>query len=307
LVAGCALQVKPDPEPEQNPVHTAAPRPDLLGEFLRERGLLGGRELTAVKPGPGLRLRRYGQPSAQLVQEVEQSLRFKDAFRVGFSDLNQLKRFLSSDMTRNGVGSDKAELWAKSLLHSAQAHDLNPLVFYAVVRHESGDFRPRLQAEAAGNYLFPARRDLTGRVVDAGVFGVAQVKYDAHRQAVPWAELSLQRITGTPANLLGAASSGDNGTVSAISLLIGAKVLKTAISSAALEIDRRRVRGTSPAVAALQIYNRGTLKNHDAGVRYAKRVLSRWQNVSQEAKRFVGSAAKDDEAPMRLAANARDR
>lgn len=307
LVSGCGIQVKPDSQATQNLPRAVAPEPDLLGDFLRERGLLGGRELIVLRPGPGLKFRRYGQPSLLAVREMEQSLRFKDVFRIGFSDLDQIARFLSSDMARNGVGSEKAEIWTKSLMHSALAHDVNPLVFYAVVRHESGDFRPRLHAEAAGNYLFPARRDWSGRVVDAGVFGVAQVKYDAHREAVPWAELSLQGITGAPADLLHAASTGDNRTVSAISLLIGAKVLKKAIRSAPAEIARRRMLGTSPAVAALQIYNRGTLRNHDPGVRYAKRVLSRWQSLAVAAKRFLGSTAANDQVPLKLAANAAER
>lgn len=213
----------------------------------------------------------------------ERNLHFNDTAQFGFDKAERVSAYLTADMEQAGVEPEKAELWTRCLMFTAKTFDLNPLFVYAVTRHESGGFSRRLDAESAGNDFYPVRRDKQGRVVDAGVFGVAQVRYGAHRKLVPWAEKSLERIARERVNLLDAATAGDDRIVSAISLLMSGYVLRMAIIQAPGEMKQHNVRGVSRVAGALQIYNRGNLRNHDARLKYTRSVLHHWAHVIRGA------------------------
>ena len=66
-----------------------------------------------------------------------------------------------------------------------------------------------------------------------------------------------------------------------------------------MQIVKSRLQGTSPVVAAFQIYKR----DHDTRTRRASRALTQWRRVLRDAACFLGVQAAAATAPIKLAAN----
>jgi hypothetical protein len=166
------------------------PPPRERGQDAAERKLSHSRSAPHPKPRVARAPSADAKPSRRIDPapdelSPERNLHFNDTAQFGFDKAERVSAYLTADMEQAGVEPEKAELWTRCLMFTARTFDLNPLFVYAVTRHESGRFNRRLDAESAGNDFYPVRRDKQGRVVDAGVFGVAQVRYGAHRKLVP--------------------------------------------------------------------------------------------------------------------------